>query len=60
MMAHDYITADVKAIIGVWSDWIDAGHPVESSEVRRFYQGTMDFNPNYFDASAPRRAAMAG
>ena len=51
----DHITSEVKAITGPWSDWIDAGHPVESSEVRRFYQGTMDFNSNYFDADHAAR-----
>ncbi len=55
-MARNYITPEVKAIIGVQSDWIDASHPVESSEVRRFYQGTMDYNPNYFDV---QRAAKS-
>jgi N-terminal half of MaoC dehydratase len=59
-MSRDYITPAVKAITGIWSPWIEAGHPVESSEVRRFYQGTMDFNPNYFDAARAAQSRYGG
>ena len=38
-MAVNYITDAVRGIIGKQSDWIEASHPVESSEVRRFFQG---------------------
>lgn len=48
-MSHDYITPAVKAIIGASTDWIEAPHPVQESEVRRFFQGTMDRHPRYWD-----------
>lgn len=47
-MSIDYITAEVEAIIGVQSDWIEACHPVQESEVRRFFQATMDPHPRYW------------
>jgi hypothetical protein len=49
-MAVNYITDAVRAIIGAQSSWAEAPHPVEPSEVRRFFQATMDQNPNYWDA----------
>lgn len=46
----DYITDSVRAIIGQQSPWIEAAHPAESSEVRRFFQAIMDPNRRYWDA----------
>lgn len=46
----DYITSEVRAIIGARSDWVDATEPVQSSEVRRFAHGVMDTNPLFHDA----------
>ena len=48
-MAVNYITDAVRGIIGRQSDWIEASHPVESSEVRRFFQATMDPHPRYWN-----------
>ena len=50
-MATNYITDDVRKIIGAQSDWVEVCHPVEASEVRRFFQAVMDPNPRYWDAS---------
>ncbi len=55
-MPRNFITPQVKALVGRWSDWVVGSHPVEGSEVRRFYQGTMDYNPNYFDAARAARS----
>ena len=49
-MATNYITEDVRKIIGAQSDWVEVCHPVEPSEVRRFFQAIMDPNPRYWDA----------
>lgn len=49
MEAATYITEEVKALIGPWSQWTGAPHPVEASEVRRFFQATMDDHPKYLD-----------
>lgn len=44
-----YITDEVRALIGHWSDWTRACHPVEDSEVRRFFHATMETHPKYTD-----------
>lgn len=49
-MSKNYITDEVKAIIGAQSDWVEAGNAVESSEIRRFFQATMDPHPRYWNA----------
>jgi len=49
-MSKNYITAEVKAIIGAQSEWVEACHPVQESEIRRFFQATMDPHPRYWDA----------
>jgi hypothetical protein len=48
-MANNYITAEVRAIIGAHTDWIEACHPVQESEVRRFFHATMDSKSRYWD-----------
>lgn len=48
-MSHNYITDEVRNIIGAQSDWVDAPHPVQESEIRRFFHATMDSKPRYWD-----------
>lgn len=48
-MSRNYITDEVKALIGAQTDWVEACHPVQESEVRRFFQATMDPHPRYWD-----------
>lgn len=49
-MAHvNYITDEVTAIIGAETELVEATHPVEASEVRRFHHATMDPAPRYWD-----------
>lgn len=48
-MTVNHITPAVQAIVGPWSDWIEAEHPVEASELRRFHQATMDPARRYWD-----------
>lgn len=50
-MTPNYITDDVRALIGSRSDWVEACHPVEEGEVRRFFQATMDPHPRYWSQS---------
>jgi len=50
-MRVNYITDEVKAVIGAHNGPILAYHPVEASEVRRFFQATMDPAPRYWDAA---------
>jgi acyl dehydratase len=47
----DYINDAVRAVIGARSPWVETTHAVESSEVRRFFQATMDPNRRYWDAA---------
>jgi hypothetical protein len=51
----DYITAEVKAIIGAEAPLVTARHPVESSEVRRFHQALADNAPRFWDPEASKR-----
>lgn len=48
-METNYVTDEVRALIGAESDWSEACHPVEGSEVRRFFHATMDMHPKYLD-----------
>ncbi len=41
----DFVTDAARALIGVQSDWVEATHPVEASELRRFMHATIDTNP---------------
>ncbi len=49
-MSINYITDEVRAVIGAETERVEATHPVEASEVRRFHQATMDQAPRYWDA----------
>jgi hypothetical protein len=51
----DYITPEVKAIIGAEAPPLEAQHPVEASEARRFHQALMDNSPRYWDPAAATR-----
>jgi hypothetical protein len=48
-MSPNYITSEVLALIGVQSEWVEIYHPVQESEVRRFFQAIMDPNPRSWD-----------
>jgi hypothetical protein len=48
----DYITPEVKALIGLESEWVEAPNPVERSEIRRHIQAVMDVDPVYWDDGA--------
>jgi acyl dehydratase len=50
-MRVNYVTDEVKAVIGAHNGPVLAYHPVEASEVRRFFQATMDPSPRYWDAA---------
>ena len=56
----DYITDDVKAMIGLESDWVEACDPVETGAVRRFTQALMDTDPIYGDAAAAAATKYGG
>lgn len=47
-MAIDYITSEIKALIGVESGLIEVSNPVEASEIRRFHHAVMDKAPRYW------------
>lgn len=51
----DYVTPEVRALIGAEAPPLEAGHPVEASEVRRFHQAVMDDAPRYWDSAAATR-----
>jgi len=47
-VSTNYITDEVTALIGMESAPVEATHPVEASEVRRFQQATMDDTARYW------------
>jgi hypothetical protein len=49
-MSVNYITDEVKSVIGAETPLVEAIHPIEAGEVRRFHHATMDQAPRYFDA----------
>lgn len=51
-MGVNYITDAVKAVIGATTDAVEATHPVEAGEVRRFHHATMDPAPRYWEPSS--------
>lgn len=51
----DYITPEVRAIIGAEAPPIVAHHAVEASEVRRFHQALIDNAPRYWDLARAGR-----
>lgn len=59
-MSVNYITDEVKAVIGAESEPIEAYHPVDSSEVRRFHHATMDQAPRYWDQDWARQSRYGG
>jgi acyl dehydratase len=59
-MSVNYITDDVKALIGARSGPALAYHPVEASEVRRFFQAIMDPAPRYWDEASAKSSRYGG
>jgi len=59
-MSQNYITDDVKAVIGAESEPVEAYHAVESGEVRRFHHATMDQAPRYWDAGGAGTSRFGG
>ena len=59
-MQKNYITDEVKAVIGASTEWVEAPHAVESSEVRRFFQATIDPNPRFHDDKAAAKLRAGG
>jgi len=56
----NYITDDVKAVIGAETPLVEATHPIEMSEVRRFHHATMDRAPRYWDAARAESSRYGG
>lgn len=46
---RNYITDEVKALIGLQSAWVEACDPVERGQIRRHAQAIMDPDPAYWD-----------
>lgn len=60
MPPPDLVTEAVRQLVGAESSWVEATHPVEASEVRRFHQATLDPAPRYWDAAAAGAARAGG
>jgi len=58
-MTTNYVTDEIRALIGVVSAPVTAADPVDPSEIWRFHHATLDPAPRYFDESWAARAAMA-
>ena len=49
-----FLTDEVKAFIGVETEWSPYSEPISPSEVRRFVHAIMDDNPLYYDEAYAR------
>jgi len=49
-LSENFITDEVKALIGAETEVVEAYHPVEASEVRRFHHATLDPAKRYWDS----------
>ncbi len=49
-----FLTDEVKAFIGVETEWSAYSDPIAPSEVRRFVHAIMDDNPVYYEAAYAR------
>jgi len=49
-----FLTDEVKAFIGVETEWNPYSDPISPSEVRRFVHAIMDDNPLYYDEAYAR------
>ena len=59
-MGVNYITDAVKAVIGAETERVEATHPIEASEVRRFHHATMDPAPRYWDTDWAEASRYGG
>lgn len=60
MPSPSLITDAVRALVGVEAAPVEATHPVEASEVRRFHHATLDPAPRYWDAASAGAARAGG
>lgn len=51
---QSFMTDEVKALIGVETEWGPYSEPISPSEVRRFVHAIMDDNPLYYDEAYAR------
>jgi hypothetical protein len=56
----NYITDDVRAVIGAETPRVMAYHAVESSEVRRFFQATLNPSPRFWKDADPSNRHFGG
>jgi N-terminal half of MaoC dehydratase len=56
----NFITEEIRAVIGCSTDRVQAHHVVEASEVRRFIHATMDRSPRYWDEHSSQAARYGG
>ena len=56
----NYITDEVKALIGLESEWVEACDPVERGQIRRHAQAIMDPDPAYWNDEYAKSTAVGG
>lgn len=49
MSSVNYVTDEVKKLIGYQTDWVEASDEVERGAIRRFHQAVMDDDAIYWD-----------
>jgi hypothetical protein len=57
---QNYVTDEVRAVIGAQSNWSEATNAVEASEVRRFFQAIIDPKPIYWDETIAKQSRYGG
>lgn len=56
----NYITPEVRALIGQESETVEAWDTVDATDLRRMAQAIMDDDPVYWDAEAGKNAGYGG
>ena len=60
MVAPNYITDDVKKLIGYETDWVEACDEVERGAIRRFHQAVMDEDPVFWNDAVAQGTRYKG
>jgi acyl dehydratase len=56
----EYVTPEVRAMVGLSGPKLTASHPLGADELRRFVQGAMESNPIHMNDAAASEAGFGG
>jgi len=59
-MSANYITDEIRMLIGARSEWVEACDPMEGSELRRFCQATMNDDAKHWRVEGAAQGRYGG